>query len=485
MRFSLDCLLKKEKIGSAIQAYFLQEIRVEWENLWGILCKSQKIYGEICLILKNSMGNFFHSKYFIYICIIIKVCIMLIIRKQYHDKIERAFHHIPIVVLIGARQVGKTSIMKSFSSADNLVFINGQDPETAMIFDKMSVIEQYLRFHLNEGLNGMIMIDEFQYINGISTMLKLLTDKYENLKILCSGSSSLDILQRVEESLAGRVRIIEVLSLSFTEFLLFKNPALLQLQQTISFSESNALTAPLDSLLSEYLIYGGFPRVVLANSTAEKIELLNDIYQTYLMRDVRMYIANEHFVGFNKLVRLLSMQIGNLVNINELSKECKLSYKKCEEYVYLLQQMYIIRMIEPYHSNKRKSITKMNKIFFYDLGLRNIIYNSFNEPEYRVDNGSLFENYVFLELWRKRRAAGTVKFFRTQSGSEVDFVTIQESEKKAIESKFKKIEKAVSIPGLSNFANEEGIIKRYVVNLNLNIENEGIQYVSGIVVDRI
>ncbi len=179
------------------------------------------------------------------------------------------------------------------------------------------------------------------------------------------------------------------------------------------------------------------------------------------------------------------MQIGNLVNINELSKECKLSYKKCEEYVYLLQQMYIIRMIEPYHSNKRKSITKMNKIFFYDLGLRNIIYNSFNEPEYRVDNGSLFENYVFLELWRKRRAAGTVQFFRTQSGSEVDFVTIQESEKKAIECKFKKMEKAVSIPGLSNFANEEGIIKRYVVNLNLNIENDEIQYVSGIVVDRI
>lgn len=410
---------------------------------------------------------------------------MLIIRKSYHDKIENAFRFTPIVVLIGSRQVGKTSIMKCYAPEHGMIFMNGQDNETALLFEKSSLIEQYLRIHLNEEMNGLLLIDEFQYIHGISTILKLITDKYENLKILCSGSSSLDILQKMEESLAGRVRVIEVQSLSFSEFLLFKNPTLHQLQQSISFSNSNALTAPLDKLLSEYLIYGGFPRVVLANAPADKIELLNDIYQTYLMRDVRMFIANEHFVGFNKLIRLLSMQIGNLVNINELSKESKLSYRKCEEYVYLLQQMYIIRLIEPFHSNKRRSISKMTKVFFYDLGLRNIIYNSFNEPDYRIDNGSIFENYVLLELWRKRRAAGTIQFFRSQSGSEVDFVINQEGIRKAVECKYKKIENAVSMPNLTNFANEEDIADRIVVNLNLNAEYNNIKYVSGIVADRI
>lgn len=431
------------------------------------------------------MGIFVITKLISYICSIKNEFIMLIIRQSYHEKIDSAYRYTPIVVLIGARQVGKTSIMKSYRPEKGLLFINGQDNETAMLFEKTSVIEQYLRLHLNQELNGLLMIDEFQYINGISTILKLLTDKHDNLKILCSGSSSLDILQQVEESLAGRVRVIEVQSLSFAEFLLFKNPKLHQLQQTVSFSESNALTAPLDNLLKEYLTYGGFPRVVLADLPADKIELLNDIYQTYLMRDVRMYIANEHFVGFNKLLRFLSMQIGNLVNVNELSKECRLPYKKCEEYMHLLQQMYIIRLIEPFHSNKRKSISKMEKIFFYDLGLRNIIYNSFNEPDYRVDNGAIFENYVLLELWRKRRAAGIIQFFRTQSGSEVDFVTTQESEMKAIECKFKRIAKPVSFPNLSNFANEESIEKRFVVNLNLNGFHNNIQYVSGIAVDRI
>lgn len=410
---------------------------------------------------------------------------MLIIRKSYHEKIENAYRYTPIVVLIGARQVGKTSIMKSYTASESSLFLNGQDSEIAMLFEKLSTIEQYLSIHLNSELSGLLMLDEFQFIEGISTMLKLLTDKHSDLKILCSGSSSLDILQQVEESLAGRVRVIEVLSLSFAEFLLFKNPGLFKLQQSIDFTESNALTAPLDNLLNEYLIFGGLPRVVLAENPTDKIELLNDIYQTYLMRDVRMYITNEHFVGFNKLIRLLSMQIGNLLNINELSKECRLPYKKCEEYMYLLQQMYIIRLIEPFYTNKRKSISKMTKIYFYDLGLRNIIYNSFNEPEYRVDNGSMFENYVLLELWRKRRANGTVQFFRTQNGSEVDFVTTQESEKKAIECKFKRIEKPVNFPHLSSFSTDEGIEKQFVINLRINGFHKGIQYVSGIVADRI
>ena len=132
---------------------------------------------------------------------------------------------LPIAVLIGARQVGKTSIMKMYPTEGfrNTLFLNGQDAEVAERFQKLSTIEQYLRVYLNEDLEGLLMIDEFQFVNGISTMLKLLTDKHERLKILCSGSSSLDILKNVEESLAGRVRVIEVLSLSFSEYLLFRD----------------------------------------------------------------------------------------------------------------------------------------------------------------------------------------------------------------------------------------------------------------------
>ena len=409
----------------------------------------------------------------------------MIARKLYIERIESAFQFMPIVVLIGARQVGKTTIMKSFPVNGKSLFLNGQDIEVASLFEQLSSIEQYLKVYLDQELNGTLIIDEFQFIQGISTIMKLLTDKHSNLKIMCSGSNSLEILQKVEESLAGRVRIIEVLSLSFSEYLLFKDEKLWQLQQTIELPANSSLLAPLNQALQEYLIYGGLPRVALTNNYHEKVEMLNDIYQTYLLRDVRMFIANEHFVGFNKLLRILATQIGNLVNINELSRECGLPYKKCEEYLHLLKQMYIIKLIEPFHSNKRKMIGKMNKIYFCDLGLRNMIYNSFNEITYRTDNGALFENYCLLELWRKKLATGNIHFYRTNNGTEIDFIIQKPDEIKAVECKYKSLEKPISVPSMTVFCDEENIKLRYLVNNALTAELKGISFVSAIVIDRI
>ncbi len=327
----------------------------------------------------------------------------MIPRDNYQKRIDTAFKALPIVVLIGARQVGKTSIMKMYPTEDfkSTLFLNGQDPDVAELFGHLSTIEEYLRNYLNAELDGLLMIDEFQFIDGIATMLKLLTDKHERLKVLCSGSSSLDIQQRIDESLAGRVRGIEVLSLSFSEYLLFKNDKLFQLQQSLQNPGDMTLTKNLHQAYQEYLIYGGLPRVALNSNIEEKVELLNDIYRTYLLNDVRRYVANEHFVAFNRLLRLLATQIGNLVNINELSRESGLPYSDCETYVNLLQQMYIIKLVEPYYTNRRKVIGKMKKVYFCDLGLRNIIYGSFNEMIFRTDNGAIFENEILLELMRE------------------------------------------------------------------------------------
>lgn len=411
----------------------------------------------------------------------------MIQRRTYEQRITDAYRLVPIVVLIGARQVGKTSIMKMYPKEQfrNILFLNGQDAEIAELFQKFSSIEQYLRIYLNEDVEGLLLIDEFQFINGVSTILKLLTDKYEGLKILCSGSSSLDILQKIEESLAGRVRIIEVLSLSFSEFLLFQDKQLyMQHQQTTDYGDE-ALTAKIQTAYQEYLIYGGLPRTALTNNPEEKSEVLNDIYQTYLMNDVRRYISNEHFVGFNKLLRLLATQIGNLVNINELSRESGLPYGECEEYIYLLQKMYIIKLVEPYFTNKRKVIGKMKKVYFCDLGLRNIIYNSFSAMPYRTDNGAIFENEILLELYRQRKASEIINFYRTQNGTEVDFVLSGPNRKSSIECKFKRFEKPISIASLNNFSEEEGIGNRYVVNINLFDCNGKIQYIPGIFSDRL
>ena len=411
----------------------------------------------------------------------------MIERKDYIEKVTNAFKSLPIVVLIGARQVGKTSIMEMLPKDDyrNTLLLNGQDSETASLFGQLSTIEEYLRVYLDSDFDGLLMIDEFQYIDGVSVILKLLVDRHKKLKILCTGSSSLDILQHVEESMAGRVRVIEVLSLSFAEYLTFKNSKLYDLQQTIDDMGNPALAEPLQHVYQEYLIYGGLPRAAVIDDRREKAEILNDIYQTYLMNDVRHYIANAHFVGFNRLLRLLATQIGNLVNINELSRESGLSYTDCEKYLRLLQHMYIIKLVEPYFTNRRKVIGKMKKVYFCDLGLRNIIYSSFNDMAFRTDNGAIFENEIFLELWRNHHASETIQFYRTQNGTEVDFVIDGPFDKKAVECKYKRFGRLTSITSLKTFGNEEGINHRYVTNINAAGRQGDLQFIPGIFADRI
>jgi predicted AAA+ superfamily ATPase len=415
---------------------------------------------------------------------------MLYKRENYPDKIAGAFTHVPIALLMGARQVGKTSLMQSFRESlpkeTPARFLNGQDTEISELFQKLSVVEQYLKVYLHPRLAGFVFIDEFQFIPGVSTMLKLLTDKYPGLRILCSGSSSLDILKKLEESLAGRVRMIEVLPLSFSEYLVFADENLARLYAALDLdTESSALTAPLETILAEYLVYGGLPRTALTKNREEKIELLNDIYQTYLLKDIRNYIAQGNITGFNRMLRLLASQTGNLLNVNEISRECGLPYKVCNEYLWILEQMGIIKLLEPYSANKRKAIVKMRKIYFCDLGLRNMLEKNFSSIEFRPDRGALFENYVMLELWRTRAAGGDLQFFRTSDGVEVDFVLSRLSGRAAVECKFKILEKPLSLTAFNRFCDEQEIRARYIVNRSLNCSYQEAKFLQGFLAGKI
>lgn len=245
---------------------------------------------------------------------------MLIEREFYLNQIKAAYNILPVTVLIGSRQVGKTSLLNMIKRDLEHIFLNGQDPEIATVFESVSSIETYIRINLNENFSGFVIIDEFQFLSKISTIIKVLTDKHYELKFICSGSSSLDILQNVNESLAGRVRIIEIYSLSWPEYILFNSKELYgKFLKCTKEEDLFILDTQFYSLFYDYLIYGGFPRLAFVKSYTEKMNLLNDIYKTYLLRDVRSYIRNEDSIGFNKMSRMLALQTGNLVNINELS----------------------------------------------------------------------------------------------------------------------------------------------------------------------
>lgn len=411
---------------------------------------------------------------------------MIIPRQDYLQKIKNALEFVQIVVLTGARQVGKTTLMRSLNLEGKQLFLNGQNPEIIELFSKYSVIGAYLKAELDQNLEGVLFIDEFQYIPDISTMMKLLADENPRLKIICSGSSSLNIMGKVTESMAGRVRIIPVFSLSFKEYIQFQDQSLFEKFQQYDVTEPHqSIDKRIPLLLEQYLLYGGLPKVALATKITDKTELLNDIYQTYLLKDVRNYIRNEDFVGFNKLLKLLALQNGNLVNINTLSREAAMQYKKAENFLHILDQMYIIKLISPYVSNKRKEITRMKKIYFTDIGSRNIILNDFQDIEYRHDKGALFENFVYLEVAKELIRPENIFFYRTKDGLEIDFLLNTTRAIIPFESKFQSFKRPQGIPALKKFKLIEPFDSAYLVNKDLGATEDDVIFIPGFFLSKV
>lgn len=412
----------------------------------------------------------------------------LIPRYEYLEKIKKSLEKVPITVLIGARQVGKTSLINSFDFKGSKVQVDGQLPEINEIFSKSDQAVEFLKIYLNDSINGLLIIDEFQMINNISPVLKILVDNFPKLKILCSGSSSLEIVQKVKESLAGRVRFININSLSFSESILFKYDDILFDEYKSKYTLNTGffiINNKIKTLLDYHLIYGGMPRVWLENEPEEKRQTLYDIYQTYLLRDIRSYVKNEDSVGFNRLLQMLALQIGNLVNINELSRSTKLSYYKCEEYLYLLEQMFIIKMIKPFETNKRNALKKMKKVYFLDLGIRNILIKDFNTLDIRLDSGALFENFIFLEIIKNTKPYSDIEFFRTKDGAEIDFIINDMSNTYSIEAKYKYFKKPTYIKTLKNFNEIKNIKKSFLINLNLNSVIDNIHFLPVYLTEKI
>lgn len=402
----------------------------------------------------------------------------MIARNFYIEKIEVGFKYNPIVVLLGARQVGKTSIMEMFVENKSNLWLNGQNPEIAQLFEHFSIIERYLKLNINNQLEGLLVIDEFQFIPDISLILKLITDQYKKIKILCSGSSSLDITNKIEESLAGRLRLVPVYSLNFNEYLKFTASGIYEKFENCQPEDNiNVLFPQIQFVLNEYLVYGGLPKIALAADFQEKQELLNDILQTYLLKDIRQYIRNKDFVAFNKMLKILAAQIGNMLNINELSNTIKLPYRACEEYIEILQQMFIIHLVKPFTTNKRSEISKMKKIYFCDIGLRNIVYNSFNDINFRADNGQIFENYVYLQLIKYIKSEN-IFYFRTKDHTEIDFIVTGNDKPFLVEAKFREFQSFKKIRAISGFQKNTIIDKAIIINKNLIQQIDNQHYIQ-------
>ena len=349
-----------------------------------------------------------------------------------------------ILLFIGARQAGKTTILRQLQEivkkeTSNVSFINLEDLDILRLLNESPKnIFKIVPIDLKK--EHILITDEIQYLKNPSNFLKYLYDEYrEKIKIIASGSSAFYIDRNFKDSLVGRKKIFNVFTLSFREFLRFKKEEMLTEKK---FTDLTLLEKEKINLyLLEFIIYGGYPRVVLAE-LEDKKDVLYDIIHSYIKKDVfEAGVRSDE--TFYRLLKLLAQQVGSLVNASELANMLGVSKTAVDNYLYVMQKSFHLQLIRPFYKNIRKEITKMPKIYFYDLGLRNALMNNFENFEFRTDKGSLLENLFFRTLL-ERYQVEEIKFWRSVSAAEVDFVVddlafeIKTSKKTTRQSKLKK-----------------------------------------------
>ncbi|MCK4241423.1 MAG: ATP-binding protein, partial [Candidatus Atribacteria bacterium] len=339
-----------------------------------------------------------------------------------------------LIVLLGARQVGKTSIMQLLMDRllqvekvgrNKVFYLDLEDMNLLEVLNKG--VEEFIAFLKASGADlkerCFVFLDEIQYMENSSSFLKILVDHHKEISVVVSGSSSFSIRNKFKDSLAGRKRIFEIYPLDFGEFVEFKDrKALAGFWNTANWEKARFFEGDFLRYFEEYVIFGGLPRVSLIPSREEKIEYLKDVVNSYIKKDIKDLFRIDNPYAFNRVIKLLALHAGNSINFSNLTTICGISRRTLERYLFILESTFVIRLINPFYTNKIKEVTKMPKLYFMDTGIRNIIVGDLNSLGERRDSGSLVENSVFLMLLASKGPLDEIYYWRTKAGAEMDFV---------------------------------------------------------------
>ena len=325
-----------------------------------------------------------------------------------------------VIVVAGARRTGKTILLKQIIEKINedSLLLNGEDNTVAEILQNRSV-QHYKNFL---GDKKLLVIDEAQKIKDIGNILKLMIDEIRGLKILITGSSAFDIANLTGEPLTGRKYTFHLFPLSEAEYL-----------QTESMIEK------IDNL-NERLIFGNYPELLNLTSKEQKQQYLNEIVNSYLLKDILAFENIRNSSKILNLLRLIAFQTGGEVSFQELGNRLSISKNTVEKYLDLLTKVYIIHKLEGFSRNLRKEISKNTKWYFYDNGIRNILVNNMNPIELRDDIGVLLENYIISERIKHQRYNQILSnnyFWRTYDRQEIDWIEERAGKLFAYEFKWK------------------------------------------------
>lgn len=348
--------------------------------------------------------------------------------------------------ILGPRRAGKTTLLNLLKRYISNAPIYYYDLERISDLETFSNGAEYFikRFMQAGGdlqKKNFIMIDEIQHLKDFASFVKIIVDHHsESFKLILSGSSSAQIKLQFSDSLVGRKFVFNLFPLDFSEFLLFKgydswSEILSKNFESFSKDPLSTYHQELKILFEDYLKFGGYPEVVIANSEKKKFAFLAEITNTYLNKDIQSLNLIDDIIGFNKMTKRLALSCGSLLNLNEVSNDLNLSIYLCKKYIQILESTFIITTSAPFFQNKVNEIKKMSKLYFIDNGLRNYLIQQFQPLDERMDKGSVIENFVFSEIHKHSDAGEQIQFWRTKNNQEVDIIISRGSELIPIEVK--------------------------------------------------
>lgn len=320
------------------------------------------------------------------------------------------------LIIIGARQVGKTTMLKDFvSEMDNTLWLNADENNVRerLTDASLSTLKNII------GSYKVVVIDEVQRVKNTGLLLKLLVDNFKNTQFIATGSSALEISDTIFEPLTGRQFLFHLYPFSISELYPTQSP--FEIEQELQF----------------HLVYGNYPEVCIKREIAK--DILKNLAQQYLYRDVLVWKDIRKPELLDRLLKLLAYQIGSEVSIHELANQLKVKSETVENYIDLLEKSYVIYRLKSYATNKKKEVSKMSKILFWDNGIRNAIINDYSELSTRNDQGQLFENFIISERLKKNiMSDNSVQsyFWRHYNQSEIDYIEKSKGNLSAFEIKW-------------------------------------------------
>ena len=328
-----------------------------------------------------------------------------------------------VLVLLGARQVGKTTILKRIFPNAHYLTVDNEPVKIALERYDPAVYRQLLNAN-----NGFVVVDEIHKLDDPGRAAKIFFDQLPKYKLIITGSSAFNIKNKASESLAGRKIDYHLYPLSLSEYLVQNG-----LDNDLSFGPMETLSNggkarevikqyDHKAILNNILVYGLYP--AMQSHPSDSAYLIN-LIDSVVFKDLVELSLLENKSAALSLLKLLAYQIGSLINYAELSSKLGISARTVKRYIELFEQSFIIFTVKPYSSRKRDEIAKMPKVYFYDIGLRNALINNFEPIENRGDAGQLFENFIISELLKYNYYGGfgySFNYWRTKSGSEVDLV---------------------------------------------------------------